>query len=143
MMHRNYMFRLTEEDRKIGDATINKLRGSGQTVRLAGGLQKVDLDGPGWTERPFADAYRCRTRTMEHAQHPTVSMDKQPVRLVKETRESQPATGNHPQRVHYECELAGTAAVLMFCERPAAGEGPRASHEDGLGARDGGPAGGA
>ena len=45
-------------------------------------------------------------------------MDEQPVRLVKETRESPPTTGNHPQRVHYECELAGTAAVFMFCEPP-------------------------
>ena len=142
-MHRKYMYRLTEEERKISDATINKLRGSGHTARRAGILLKVDLDGPGWTERPFADAFRCRTRTMEHPQHPTVSVDKQPVRLVKETRERLPATGNHPQRVHYECELAGTAAVLMFGERLAAGEGPRASQEDGLGARDGGPAGGA
>lgn len=119
MMHRKYMFRLTEEERKIGDATINELRGSGQMARLAGILLKMDLDGPGWTERPFADAYRCRTRTMVHAQHPTVSMDKRPVRLVKETRESLPATGNHPQRVHYECELAGTAAVHVFCEPPS------------------------
>lgn len=118
-MHRKYMFRLTEEERKIGDATINQLRGGGQKARRAGILLKVELDGPGWTERPFADAYRCRTRTVEHAQHSTVSMDKQPVRLVKETHESPPATGNHPQRVHYECELAGTAAVLMFCEPPS------------------------
>ena len=119
MPHRKYMFRLTEEECNIGDATINKLRGSGQMARRAAILLKVDLDGPGWTERPFADAYRCRTRTLDHAQHPTVSIDKQAVRLVKETRESLPATGNHSQRVHCECELAGTAAVLMFCEPPS------------------------
>ena len=88
----------------------------------------------------------CRTRTLDHAQHPTVSIDKQAVRLVKETRESLPATGNHSQRVHCEVRTGGHgggAHVLRAAERLAAGEGPRASHECGLGARDGGPAGGA
>ena len=115
-MHRKHMVRLTEEERKIGDAKINTLKGSGQKARRAGILLQVDVDGPGWTDRQVADAYRCRTRTAEHAQHPTVCMDEQPVRLVKETRESLRATRNPPQRVHCECELAGTAAVLMFCE---------------------------
>ncbi len=49
-------------------------------------------------------------------EHPVVCLDEQPVQLVKDTRESQPATGSHPQRVDYEYERAGTAAVCMFCE---------------------------
>ena len=50
------------------------------------------------------------------AQRPVVCMDEQPVQLVKDTRESVPATENHPQRVDYEYERAGTAAVFVFCE---------------------------
>ena len=43
-------------------------------------------------------------------------MDEQPVQLIQETREALPATKQHPQRVDYEYERAGTAAVFMFCE---------------------------
>ena len=43
-------------------------------------------------------------------------MDEQPVQLVRETRESQAVTAAHAQRVDYEYERAGTAAVCMFCE---------------------------
>ena len=50
------------------------------------------------------------------AQHPVICMDEQPVQLIQETREALPATKQHPQRVDYEYERAGTAAVFMFCE---------------------------
>ncbi|MDE0625539.1 MAG: IS630 family transposase [Bryobacterales bacterium] len=50
------------------------------------------------------------------AEQPVVCMDEQLVQLVKDTRESQPATRNHPQRTDYEYERAGMAAVFMFCE---------------------------
>ena len=43
-------------------------------------------------------------------------MDEQPVQLVKETRAPLPATREHPERVDYEYERAGTAAVFLFCE---------------------------
>ena len=49
-------------------------------------------------------------------QHPVVCMDEQPVQLVKETREPLAATTEHPERVDYEYERAGTAAVFLFCE---------------------------
>ena len=49
-------------------------------------------------------------------QHPVVCMDEQPVQLVKETRAPLAATTEHPQRVDYEYERAGTAAVFLFCE---------------------------
>ena len=43
-------------------------------------------------------------------------MDEQPVQLVHETGEPLPATAAHAQRVDYEYERAGTAAVFLFCE---------------------------
>ena len=50
------------------------------------------------------------------AQHPVVCMDEQPVQLLKETRIPLPATPEHPRRVDYEYERAGTASVFLFCE---------------------------
>lgn len=47
---------------------------------------------------------------------PVVCMDEQPVQLLKETRIPIAATREHPKRVDYEYERAGTASVFMFCE---------------------------
>jgi hypothetical protein len=54
------------------------------------------------------------------AAHPVVCMDEQPVQLTKETRVPIPATREHPRRVDYEYERAGTACIFMFTE-PARG----------------------
>src|SRR5438270_12485143 len=43
-------------------------------------------------------------------------MDEQPVQWLKETRVPIAATKNHPRRVDYEYERAGTASIFMFCE---------------------------
>ena len=48
--------------------------------------------------------------------HPVLCMDEQPVQLLKETRQSIPATPDHPKRVDYEYERAGTASIFMFAE---------------------------
>lgn len=48
--------------------------------------------------------------------HPVVCMDEQPIQLLKETREPLAATKDHPRRVDYEYERAGTASIFMFCE---------------------------
>jgi len=47
---------------------------------------------------------------------PILCMDEQPVQLLKETRTPIAATLNHPRRVDYEYERAGTASVFMFTE---------------------------
>jgi DDE superfamily endonuclease len=47
---------------------------------------------------------------------PVVSMDEQPVQLLKETRVPVAATKRHPRRIDYEYERAGTASIFMFCE---------------------------
>jgi hypothetical protein len=49
-------------------------------------------------------------------QFPVLTMDEQPVQLLKETRRPIPATKAHPRRVDYEYERAGTASVFMFAE---------------------------
>lgn len=52
---------------------------------------------------------------------PVICMDEQPIQLLNETRTPLPATKNHPQRVDYEYERAGTASIFMFTE-PLAGK---------------------
>src|SRR4030042_2182371 len=47
---------------------------------------------------------------------PVLCMDEQPVQLLNETRQTIPATQDHPQRVDYEYERAGTASIFMFAE---------------------------
>lgn len=51
---------------------------------------------------------------------PVLNMDEQPVQLLNETRQPIPATKDHPRRVDYEYERAGTASIFMFTE-PLAG----------------------
>lgn len=53
-------------------------------------------------------------------QVPVLCMDEQPMQLLKETRVPIPATKDHPKRVDYEYERAGTANLFLFCE-PLAG----------------------
>ena len=50
------------------------------------------------------------------AERPVVCMDEQPVQLAKENDAPLAATREHPERVDYEYERAGTAAAFMFCE---------------------------
>ncbi len=51
---------------------------------------------------------------------PVVCMDEQSIQLLNETRPSINGTKEHPQRVDYEYERAGTACIFMFVE-PLAG----------------------
>jgi hypothetical protein len=48
--------------------------------------------------------------------HPVLCMDEQPVQLTRETRPPIPASPDHPERVDYEYERAGTASIFMFSE---------------------------
>ena len=229
-MGKKYVARLSDEERKICDETVDRLKGSSQKARRARILHQVDADGPGWTDRHVAEAFRYRVRTVENVHrwcelegftpalegrkrpsppvpklldgrqeaqlvalrvgpppdygnwslrllsrqvvelgivgsisHETVNrtrqkkhngaqagvlgdparggrrvrggggggagdvravppggmQDEQPVQLVRETREPVLATAAHPQRVDYEYERAGTAAVFLFCEPPS------------------------
>jgi hypothetical protein len=56
----------------------------------------------------YAQPYDCR--------YPVLCMDEQPVQLLKETRVPIAATKEHPRRVDYEYQRAGTASLFLFCE---------------------------
>ena len=64
-MQKKYIVRLTETERALLADVIKKLKGSSQKVRRAQVLLKADADGPGWTDARIAEAFGCRTRTVE------------------------------------------------------------------------------
>ena len=64
-MQKKYIVRLTETERATLTDVIKKLKGSSQKVRRAQVLLKADADGPGWTDARIAEAFGCRTRTVE------------------------------------------------------------------------------
>lgn len=64
-MEKKYIVRLTDEERKTLREVINKLKGSSQKVRRAQILLKADAEGPNWTDHKIAEAFSCRTQTVE------------------------------------------------------------------------------
>jgi Homeodomain-like domain len=65
-MQKKYIVRLTQQERDQLNEVIKKLQGSGQKVRRAQILLKADADGPNWTDREIAEAFNCRTKTVEN-----------------------------------------------------------------------------
>ena len=65
-MQKKYIVRLTDEERKILRWVVKKLKGTSQKVRRAQVLLKADADGPNWTDKKIAEAFSCRTKTVEN-----------------------------------------------------------------------------
>lgn len=65
-MRKKYIVRLTEQERAMCREVIKKLKGTSQKVRRAQILLKADADGPAWTDRKIAEAFLCRTKTVEN-----------------------------------------------------------------------------
>jgi hypothetical protein len=64
-MRKLYIVRLTKQERVELQSVVKKLKGTGQKVRRAQILLQADADGPNWTDERIAEAYACRTRTVE------------------------------------------------------------------------------
>jgi transposase len=65
-MIKKYVVRLTEDERATLEQVVRKFKGSSQKVRRAQVLLKADADGPAWTDAQIAEAYGCRTKTVEN-----------------------------------------------------------------------------
>ncbi len=64
-MQKKYIVRLSDEERDTLKEVIKKLKGTSQKVRRAQILRKADANGPSWSDDRIADAFSCRTRTVE------------------------------------------------------------------------------
>ena len=64
-MPKKYIVRLSAEERDELRRVIQKLQGGSQKVRRAQILLKADASGPNWTDEQIAEAFCCRTQTVE------------------------------------------------------------------------------
>lgn len=65
-MLKKYIVRLTAAEREALHGIVGKFQGTAQRVRRAQVLLKADADGPGWTDAQIAEAFGCRTKTVEN-----------------------------------------------------------------------------
>jgi hypothetical protein len=65
-MQKKYIVRLTDVERETLRDVIKKLKGSSLKVRRAQVLLKADVEGAAWTDRQIAEAFGCRTKTVEN-----------------------------------------------------------------------------
>ena len=72
-MQKKYIVRLTDAERETLLEVIKKLDGSSQKVRRAQILLKADAAGPGWTDQRIAEAFGCRTKTVENVRQRLVT----------------------------------------------------------------------
>jgi transposase len=63
---KKYIVRLTDAERETLTQVVAKFKGSSQKVRRAQILLKADADGAGWTDAKIAEAFDCRTKTVEN-----------------------------------------------------------------------------
>ncbi len=71
-MVKKYIVRLTDHERATLEDVVKKLKGTGQKVRRAQILLKADADSPGWTDAAIAEAFDCRTKTVENVRQSLV-----------------------------------------------------------------------
>ncbi len=66
-MQKKYIVRLSEAEQAHCVQVISKLKGSSQKVRRAQLLLKADVNGAaGWPDSRIAEAFNCRTQTVEN-----------------------------------------------------------------------------
>lgn len=65
-MPKKYIVRLNDQEREELKQVVKKLSGTSQKVKRAQILLKADADGPAWTDVRIADAFSCRTKTIEN-----------------------------------------------------------------------------
>lgn len=64
-MRKKYVVRLTDGEREMLTGLLKRHRVAAQKVRRARILLKADADGPNWTDAKIAEAFDCRTRSVE------------------------------------------------------------------------------
>jgi Homeodomain-like domain len=116
-MNKKYVVRLSDSERDACQEIIKNLKGSSQKFRRAQILLKVDADGPGWSDDRVAEAFNCRTQTIENVRK----------RLVTEGFELA-LEGKKRREPPTPCKLDGEAEaklIAMRLGRPPAGYGHR------------------
>jgi len=90
-MEKKYIVRLSDAERETLRQVIKKLKGPAGKVRRAHILLKADADGPNWTDRKIAEAFSCRTKTVENIRQRLVTEGFE-IALCGKKREKPPRT---------------------------------------------------
>jgi hypothetical protein len=64
-MNKNYIVRLSDEERGVCQEIVKRLKGTSEKVKRAQILLKADADGPAWPDAKIAEAFDCRVQTVE------------------------------------------------------------------------------
>ena len=72
-MQKKYIVRLTDEERNQLHNIVKTLKGTPSKVKRANILLKADAEGPCWTDQQIADAFNCRTKTVENVRQRLVN----------------------------------------------------------------------
>ena len=105
-MQKKYVVRLRDQERDELQGLIKKLKGTSQKVRRAQILSKADADGPHWTDSRIAEAFGCRTKTVENIRERFVSGG------FEVTLEGKPRTEPRPKLLDGEQEAKVIATRL-------------------------------
>ncbi len=65
-MKKKYVVRLSEAERNQLSEVVRKQQGNSQKIRRAQILLQADENELGWTDLQIAQAYHCRTKTVEN-----------------------------------------------------------------------------
>lgn len=65
-MQKRYLVQLSQTEQHKLREVIKRLSGSSQKVRRAQILLKADIEGSNWTDARIAEAFECRTKTVEN-----------------------------------------------------------------------------
>jgi len=72
-MPKKYIVRLTDGERETLHQILKKRGVAAQRVRRALLLLQADVDGPSWADAKSADAFGCRTQTVENIRESLVT----------------------------------------------------------------------
>jgi len=106
-MEKKYIVRLTDEERETLRGVMKKLTGSSQQVRRAHMLLKADAQGSNWTDQKIAEAFSCRTQTVENVRQRLVT-----VGFESALHGEKPQTPPRQKRLDGEQEAQGIALRL-------------------------------
>ena len=122
-MRKKYIVCLTDQERSELVAVVKKLKGTSQKVRRAQILLKADAEGPHWTDQRIAEAFGCRTKTVENVRQRLVERG-----FVAHARRAQPrghraatAGKQHPHQQHRQ---PPAIAVMQPDRQPRTPLGP-------------------
>jgi Homeodomain-like domain len=88
-MEKKYIVRLTDVERETLREVIKKQKGTAGKVRRAEILLKADVAGLRWTDKRIAEAFSCRTKTVENIRQRLVA-EGFDIALCGKKRESPP-----------------------------------------------------